>query len=648
MTFKLFIDEKLSFQKTAQKELRDPDKWSEEIVKDLMEHHPYVGQYGTKIEFRESNPEIGTALGFVEVYTDSDSVKIPAIVHENKLFPMDVFAKDGKVLPLTKARLNEALFSPETLGKSIKEEDVIPPSMVAAYDIQYPPNRQYSTNIKMASILDAVKDTMHSEDLTKIASFIQKDSPLHRLALNNQPVLDSLKIFAESETMEKRAFSAPVKDLEPSVIQIESGENNTYLVKTANAQAFQVKTEVLDRASAITKYGAASVRVADNRGKIVASMGDYAEEDVGLQPINYGGIYKVMSVEGQIMTGMVFMSVFNFDGSRIGKSLFFTDGDKYSIQSAIAGKRVGDIDLAGSKATKGLGVFAWDPEYDRHLVARYGKFHDLVCTVPATVNYTEVKNGQEEIHLTDMAGEAFTIVRSPVKTLIHTNDVTMLPIHAAFLPVSTPVALSDTAGMDKLAEAKNINRSVMIRFLGDRFSFSGGAVEKIASAARSDLPWNDAVFLGCSMGMTPDFAQGRLKSAVKYGKTTVKVAMPLVPFTAYERKVMEKAAGYKAQLDRFTQGLKSFLLKEAVAVGDDETVDAMLSLGFINPENITKFIEFLPKFEGTQEKLCELLMATRMGLKDLDEGALRTSVKALEKVIEGLKRMGHTAVAETL
>jgi hypothetical protein len=110
---------------------------------------------------------------------------------------------------------------------------------------------------------------------------------------------------------------------------------------------------------------------------------------------------------------------------------------------------------------------------------------------------------------------------------------------------------------------------------------------------------------------------------------------------------MEKAGFYKSILDKYASDLKSCLLKEAVAVGDDETVDSLLSIGFINPENIEKFIEYLPSLDVAQRKLCDLLIASRMGLKDLDEGALRVSIKALEKTIEGLRRMAHTtAIAE--
>jgi hypothetical protein len=63
----------------------------------------------------------------------------------------------------------------------------------------------------------------------------------------------------------------------------------------------------------------------------------------------------------------------------------------------------------------------------------------------------------------------------------------------------------------------------------------------------------------------------------------------------------------------------------------------VLSLGFINPQNIMTFVSYLPELDASQERLCELLVAARLGLTDVPTSPLEKAIKAVEEVLEGLK-----------
>ena len=43
------------------------------------------------------------------------------------------------------------------------------------------------------------------------------------------------------------------------------------------------------------------------------------------------------------------------------------------------------------------------------------------------------------------------------------------------------------------------------------------------------------------------------------------------------------------------------------------------------------------RIEAVQQKLCELLVASRLGIPDVPVGALEKTVKSLEDVLEGLR-----------
>ena len=70
---------------------------------------------------------------------------------------------------------------------------------------------------------------------------------------------------------------------------------------------------------------------------------------------------------------------------------------------------------------------------------------------------------------------------------------------------------------------------------------------------------------------------------------------------------------------------------------DPTAVDTVLSLGFVNPENIMSFVSYLPTIDDAQTKMCELLLAARLGLQDVPTTALERAVRSTEEAIEGLK-----------
>ena len=78
-------------------------------------------------------------------------------------------------------------------------------------------------------------------------------------------------------------------------------------------------------------------------------------------------------------------------------------------------------------------------------------------------------------------------------------------------------------------------------------------------------------------------------------------------------------------------------MKEAALIPDPTAVDTVLSLGFINPENIMTFVSYLPTLEDSQAKMCDLLLAARVGLTDVSSTALERAIRSTEEAVEGLK-----------
>jgi len=101
----------------------------------------------------------------------------------------------------------------------------------------------------------------------------------------------------------------------------------------------------------------------------------------------------------------------------------------------------------------------------------------------------------------------------------------------------------------------------------------------------------------------------------------------------------EKTAGFSDMIKEYAYSLRKDLVKEASALDDPEAVDVVLSLNFINEDSLAGYIKNLEEMKRIQSNMVEMLIASRMGLSDLNEGALEKSIDGLQEVIKGLEEL---------
>lgn len=176
-----------------------------------------------------------------------------------------------------------------------------------------------------------------------------------------------------------------------------------------------------------------------------------------------------------------------------------------------------------------------------------------------------------------------------------------------------------------------------LRGSNEVFSLSGPAVYKLASTDRTFLDIDGAMFLLAGLGVEQGHGAAKLAEAMP-GSYPVKVTTSRE--LALAEDVEKWAAARARELYDSLPDLKRVLIKEAASMPDPAAVDTVLSLGFINPENIMSFVGHLPELDENQMKLCNLLLASRLGMPNVSAGALERAVRAIEEVIEGLKVIG--------
>ncbi len=81
------------------------------------------------------------------------------------------------------------------------------------------------------------------------------------------------------------------------------------------------------------------------------------------------------------------------------------------------------------------------------------------------------------------------------------------------------------------------------------------------------------------------------------------------------------------------------LWKQASVTLSKESTDAILSLGFVTPENASLYVNYLPDLEKVAGKLAELLVASRLGMDDVRESAAKNAMTQVNAVIRGLETL---------
>jgi hypothetical protein len=276
---------------------------------------------------------------------------------------------------------------------------------------------------------------------------------------------------------------------------------------------------------------------------------------------------------------------------------------------------------------------------------------EIVATIPLTVKSSTA--GPDLAQPTVYQAETYdgnpieVSVQPNIQAVMGTPEGRMLvPEHWQWSPLDKTgeVALASAEpDVNKEAAALRTLASVDVVSGGSTFSVRGPAISKLANADTEFLNLDDAMFLLAGLGVAQGYGMRKLAEATA-AREPVQVRIGRYIATAEEQKLAAVKSAERVLGN--LPVLRRPLFKEAAVISDPMAVDTVLSLGFINPENITVFVSYLPELDEAQAKMCELLLAARLGLNDVPEGALEKSVRATEEVLEGLKTLAFQGPAE--
>jgi len=162
--------------------------------------------------------------------------------------------------------------------------------------------------------------------------------------------------------------------------------------------------------------------------------------------------------------------------------------------------------------------------------------------------------------------------------------------------------------------------------------------DKYAAAAgwdHSNLNSAQTKMILLSLGVPKEVVENSIKEAKKKGHAEFRLT-EFIPTKA------EKIAEFRpkaAELVKAAASVKRNLFKEASFIDNAQTVDALLSLNFVTPDNITKFVGKIPHFKATISHLASSLIASRLGMKEIPEEASAVAMERLIEVVNGLEKL---------
>jgi hypothetical protein len=655
-TQSLFLDQPLQFdgqEKLAGMLTRlsdNVDNWQQEIMQEAYKQCPFLSDFSPTVVLDKVDEERGYAFGSVELrpktamtVEERDEAglgvaHIPIVIKEQMLSPMDVFLAGKKYFHLTEARLREVLFRPEPFDAArLRPYD---PALIN--DLQPPLRAGYGGfgggGVKMGSapveqipLLPTLYGRVRQDHIDRLKVAMDNASIQATLANGDEGVVAAFRSAMKLTPIDlQKTAEAVANRIRPTVVQMKKIATNKVLVKWAAADMFAPQEEEVPMQQAQQLAGDPGVEQQLDQGPITASPTAGVGQDMAVDEakvVDSFGLWKVQDTTGNTMIGWVFPQLFTLDGQPQTLSLF-TNGSQHCLQEHITGELAGkSVDLPKS-IPQGHGCLY----YLDHGTAK--------AFVPMTIQSAmRSPDGLKFLAQDDMGQQiSFSFAEGLKQPTKLSENEYVVPGSFCWMPLRGKTELVSEPGLfSKMGSAK----TGRVDIVGDHgvFSFRGPAIAKVAEAHTKFVDHDKAMFLGVALGMKPEFCKQALAQANDGQRVSVEGLNVL-------GSVSEKMASYRETIKKELAELEPqihnyFLAKEASVLDDAMTADKILGLGFLNAENISTFIDLLPGLNNASSKLAELLIAIRIGLKEIPEVAVERMLVALEDVIRGLRSLQY-------
>jgi hypothetical protein len=485
------------------------------------------------------------------------------------------------------------------------------------------------------------------QDLDKLSAGIEAEAALRQKMVENEPFRMCLaklasydgQLLSSADPLFRKAESI----LPRHVVQMGYDEaQGQYWVKTAcRKYAYRTKPQYMGRKDFLKTAGPEVAQKVDTEGTVTISEPNQDDKPFDVSATEWDvvekpGIYKVLSEQGKEMMGWVIPGLLDMDGTRLPLSVF-SNGAVAMVQDAIVGSKIAEGINLPTDTPKGTGLF--------YMSGPSG----VEATVPVSLVGQEAgMDGAEVYHIRTMMGgeHRLKMVDGLKKMMVDQGDgLVMLPGNAKFMKMDkeSQIPLVSTVGGVTKTASFLASSKIHVYSDGLQYGLRYENMPKLASLFPETLEYDEAAFVLCLAGAEPRRAHEALTKAASRQNTTLFGLNDV----RRARDMLDGALEAGEKTAREVKSLRQDLLKEAAVLPDIQTVDSVLSLGFINPENVRMYVSHLPYLDRALSMICELTLASRLGLTEVPEYAVARACRALNETIEGLKALALREVDET-
>lgn len=362
------------------------------------------------------------------------------------------------------------------------------------------------------------------------------------------------------------------------------------------------------------------------------------------RPVTGDGVYAVRAGRDTVI-GFVVPAMFHFDGRELPRKLLVTFDGRYALAGEMFGVKLsGKHRIPSSHPANGeVGVFV-------------NYVHGTpVSTVPLKMggsSTVKIDGGQKQLkvfRVTDpVTGKSYAL--SPVdgvqgfermrvidptsEAAFGDGDAYYMPGGAEWVPLRVRVDVTEREeDLEKLSSYDA--GTVSVASDGALFTIN----EPFSGSVHDSVHDFEAREMLVSMGMSQDDAESVMAEAVRRPGLDrgVKIAGLIAPQAHGE--IEPEIKTYSQETVEFAMACRPGLsmIKAAAQSGMPETLDAILSLEFITPQNMRYFVDNIADFEETASRLAALLVSVRLGMQHVPEQPVRDALEGLSKTVAKLK-----------
>jgi len=661
------------------------ERWAEALTTYIREQYPDIAKMPVTVEIRKKDEQTGTAIGALHIMSEEakKEVLVPFVIRKFELSPLDIWMepKTQEVHALTKDTFKELFF----VQSPAEGLDARPTDSTGTYfndpslwTTNYPPLQgRYSYASAGFQMLDALSDTFSAVD-GEVFKQTLRENPMLVAKFQKHGYAEVIEKLARKVYPNSNDYTAAAMQLIPvAAASVKKEDPDKYSLLSSIEGLFDtMQVQKLDRQdmqkflSKITGNPQDFLNEVDAEGEKMLVVrkpapGIFVYDEMAQQPApemaTDFALYRVKTKTGMQVDGIVIPSVVNFSGGRLPMKLFISRTHS-SFQPNIAGIRLVDTD--DKDMTKKI-LQPWDIRVGATGTFIYIDDGKAVATEPVTIKAIEDYCGP--LTVVDMKGRTFKVERgfgdfftkeeressapmtaqpkmpgAPKQKRVYLDahgflevrkDIFVIPRKMCWVPMSgfNDVTASPGEWITKEAAAKMELDPLTIHYTGIVYDVSGAGLPKLALSER------ETKVLLATAGVPLE----KIAAILKRAKSPLKAKVHGVDRLEPKASKVSKNAKLIAKISSIVDGLKKNLIKEAADLPEDSdaTVDALLSLNFLNPNNLAKFVAYKPVFDKVLDYLAELTLASRLGLKDINEGSTVLAMSKLMEVCDGLHKL---------